>query len=240
VVARNQWINTANRNQTNAIEIHIHGRFQNPRVAPGSCRGGSRGWLGWLVTPPLVTPLARQPISCYYYACDLSYFNVVLCPSSSPDPLNVHSLRSLGFPKSTPSKNPRSANVLCPPGSSGGFFVLPADYIPTLVVWVRHESLRFVGGLVSRHDGKAHTRKENFSQWHAVKNAPFRCCKSKWRSLCIAIFTCLFCTDPASELHTCDSNDWYLDLIVGSAYARCALLLKAEVLSVNTKQWVTL
>ena len=28
-------------------------------------------------------PLARQPISCYYYACDLSYFDVVLCPSSS-------------------------------------------------------------------------------------------------------------------------------------------------------------
>jgi len=36
---------------------------------------------GGLVT--LVTPLARQPISCYYYACDLSYFDVVLCPSSS-------------------------------------------------------------------------------------------------------------------------------------------------------------
>ena len=35
-------------------------------------------WLGWLVTP-----LARQPISCYFYACDLSYFDVVLCPSSS-------------------------------------------------------------------------------------------------------------------------------------------------------------
>ena len=28
-------------------------------------------------------PLARQPISRYYYACDLSYFDVVLCPSSS-------------------------------------------------------------------------------------------------------------------------------------------------------------
>jgi len=83
----------------------------------------------------------------------------------------------------------------CAPGPSGGFFVLPADYIPTLVVWVRHESLRFVGGLVSRHGGKAHTRKENFSQWHAVKNAPFRCCKSEWPSR-IASFTCLFCTDP--------------------------------------------
>jgi len=34
--------------------------------------------VGWLVTP-----LARQPISYYYDACDISYFNVVLCPSSS-------------------------------------------------------------------------------------------------------------------------------------------------------------
>ena len=92
-------------------------------------------------------PLARQPISCYYYACDLSYFAVVCallepnpgdataprsyvqllyrpdysqCPNSqtlkfhspvSPDPLNARSLRSLGFPKSPPSKNPRSATV---------------------------------------------------------------------------------------------------------------------------------
>ena len=28
-------------------------------------------------------PLARQPISCYYYACDWSYFDVVLCSTSS-------------------------------------------------------------------------------------------------------------------------------------------------------------
>ena len=41
-------------------------------------RGGSRGWLGWLVTP-----LVRQPISCYCYACNLSYLDVVLCPSLS-------------------------------------------------------------------------------------------------------------------------------------------------------------
>ena len=64
-----------------------------------------------VTSPP---PLARQPISCYYYACDLSYFDVVLCPSSSqisPDPLNALSLRSLGFSKSPPLKNPRSANA---------------------------------------------------------------------------------------------------------------------------------
>jgi len=51
------------------------------------------------------------------------YFDVVLCPSSSqivatlkfhsplsPDPLNARLLRSLGFPKSPPLKNPRPAN----------------------------------------------------------------------------------------------------------------------------------
>jgi len=32
------------------------------------------------IQPP---PLTRQPITCYYYACDLSYFDVVLCPSTS-------------------------------------------------------------------------------------------------------------------------------------------------------------
>jgi len=60
-------------------------------------------------------PLTRQPISCYYYACDLSYFDVVLCHSSSrihfpvsPDPFNARLLCSLGFP----SKNSRSANGL--------------------------------------------------------------------------------------------------------------------------------
>ena len=82
-------------------------------------RGGSRGWLGWLVTP-----LAWQPISCYYYACDLSYFDVVLCPSStqilatsaqisfSRKPrLPRCSLASLVWlPTSPPLKNPRSAN----------------------------------------------------------------------------------------------------------------------------------
>jgi len=59
-------------------------------------RGGSGG-------------VTRVTISCYYYACDLSYFDGVLCPSSnqihspvSPHPLNARSLRSLGFPKSPP------------------------------------------------------------------------------------------------------------------------------------------
>ena len=42
------------------------------------CRGGT-----WGVTRVTNHPLARQPISYYYYACDLSYFDVVLCPSSS-------------------------------------------------------------------------------------------------------------------------------------------------------------
>jgi len=49
-------------------------------------------------------PLPRQPISCHYNGCDLSYFDVVLCPSSSqfhspvsPDPLNARSLRWLGL-----------------------------------------------------------------------------------------------------------------------------------------------
>jgi len=60
-------------------------------------------------------PLARQPISCYYYACDVSYFDVnsqtlKLHAPVSPDPLNARSLRSLGFlykildpPMQTPS-----------------------------------------------------------------------------------------------------------------------------------------
>jgi len=75
------------------------------------------GWLGWQVTPPP----ARQPVSCYYYVCDLSYFDVVLCPSSNeimaisfsrkPRPPQC-SIASLGrVPKVTPSKNPRSANA---------------------------------------------------------------------------------------------------------------------------------
>ena len=52
--------------------------------------------------------------------CDLSYFDVILCPSSSqiltisfsrkPRPHK----RSLGFPKSPAQKNPRSANGLSP------------------------------------------------------------------------------------------------------------------------------
>ena len=48
------------------------------------------GWLGWLVTPLL----ARQPISCYYDACDLSNFDVVLypsCPRPNSQTLKFHS-----------------------------------------------------------------------------------------------------------------------------------------------------
>ena len=56
----------------------------------------------------MVTPLARQPISCYYYACDLSYFDSPV----SPDPVNARSIASLArVPKVTPSKNLRSANA---------------------------------------------------------------------------------------------------------------------------------
>ena len=75
------------------------------------CKGGSRR-----VTSH---PLARQPISCYYYACDLSYFDVVNSQTLkfhspvSPDPLNACLLRSLGFPEAPPVKNSRSANVVC-------------------------------------------------------------------------------------------------------------------------------
>jgi len=64
-------------------------------IATGSYLGG---WLGWLVTPPL----ARQPISCYYYACDLSYFDVVLCPSSSQ--IMATPLHQISF-----SRNPRTS-----------------------------------------------------------------------------------------------------------------------------------
>jgi len=72
-------------------------------------RGGSRGVTRVTSHPPLT----RQPVSCYYYACDLSYFDVVLCPSSSQIPQCL--LSSLArVPKVTPPlKNPRSANVLC-------------------------------------------------------------------------------------------------------------------------------
>jgi len=56
-------------------------------------------------------PLERQTISCYYYACDLSCFDVVLCPSASqilPTPL--HHCTTARVPKVTPSKK-----ILDPP-----------------------------------------------------------------------------------------------------------------------------
>jgi len=37
--------------------------------------------------------------------------NAQISFSRKPDPLNARSLRSLGFPKSPPLENPRSANV---------------------------------------------------------------------------------------------------------------------------------
>ena len=56
--------------KTNRFEsIRIMNRIESIRIA---------NWNALLVTP-----LARQPMSCYYYVCDLSYFDVVLCPSSS-------------------------------------------------------------------------------------------------------------------------------------------------------------
>ena len=58
--------------------------------------GGSREG----VTRVTSNPLARQPISCFYYACALSYFDVVLCPSSSQIPL----CSLARVPKVTPSK----------------------------------------------------------------------------------------------------------------------------------------
>jgi len=60
-------------------------------------------------------------VTCYYYACDLSYFDVVLCPSLSQilatnaqisfscKPRPTQCLLAQ-VPKVTPSKNPRSAN----------------------------------------------------------------------------------------------------------------------------------
>ena len=77
-------------------------------------RGGSRRG----VTRVTSHPPARQPISCYYYACDLSYFDVVFCPSSSPDPLNARSLHSLGFPKSPPPSKKSQIRQCYKSGSS--------------------------------------------------------------------------------------------------------------------------
>ena len=68
-------------------------------------RGGSRGWLGWLVTPP---PW-RGSLLCVWLKLFRCRF-VPLCEPNPGDPLNARSLRSPGFPKSTPLKNLRSAN----------------------------------------------------------------------------------------------------------------------------------
>ena len=72
-------------------------------------------------------PLVRQPISCYYYVRDLSYFDVVFCPSSSqilaisfsrkPKPPKCSLASLTQVPKvnsKSSSKNPRSANGSSP------------------------------------------------------------------------------------------------------------------------------
>jgi len=71
------------------------------------CRGGFRGWLGWLV--PL--PQARQPISLLLCVCPRPNSQTLKFHSPvSPDPLNgnARSFRSLEFPL----KNLRSASGL--------------------------------------------------------------------------------------------------------------------------------
>jgi len=47
-----------------------------------------------------------------------------------PDPLNAHSLRSLGFLKSPPLKDPRSANLTHPPafGAPAGVYLGPVEF----------------------------------------------------------------------------------------------------------------
>ena len=72
------------------------------------------GWLGWLVTPPgaaayfmLLLCVWLKLFRCRPNSQTLKFHSPV-----SPDrPLNARSLRSLGFPKSPPLKNRRSANV---------------------------------------------------------------------------------------------------------------------------------
>jgi len=61
---------------TCVVRASLPGRRHSPAGFPS--RGGSRG-----VTRVTSHPPGAAAISCYYYACDLSYFDVVLCPSSS-------------------------------------------------------------------------------------------------------------------------------------------------------------
>ena len=97
-----------------ADQTHV-GRPNEPRV---KCRGGSRGVsIGWLYVGYYI-----YVIICYYYACDLSYFDVVLCPSSSqilaisftrkPRPPQWLLASLARVPKVTPSKNRRFANEM--------------------------------------------------------------------------------------------------------------------------------
>jgi len=61
-------------------ELQFTARVQSSSAQIRSCRGGSRGWLGWLVNP-----LARQPISRYYYAC-IKLFRCHFVPLLEPNP----------------------------------------------------------------------------------------------------------------------------------------------------------
>ena len=67
----------------------------------GILRGGSRGWLGWLVTSPPGAATYFMLLLCVWQTH--KRLNFILDPVS-PDPLNARSLRSLGFPKSPPLK----------------------------------------------------------------------------------------------------------------------------------------
>jgi len=54
----------------------------------------------------LATPLHQEVTFSYYTDLNIAKFHSPV----SPDPLNARSHRSLGFPKSSPLKNPRSVN----------------------------------------------------------------------------------------------------------------------------------
>jgi len=105
-------------------------------------------------------PLARQPISCYYYACDLSYFDFVLCPSSSqilatnfqisfsrksrPPQCSLASLAEVS--KVTPPlKNPRSANA---DGRTPYRYIDPVAFYAISVVY-RPRMINVISGYLS-------------------------------------------------------------------------------------------
>ena len=65
-------------------------------------RGESRGWLGWLVTPPGTAAYFMLLLRVWLKLFRCRYVPLLEPNPSpiSPDPLNARSLRSLGFPKS--------------------------------------------------------------------------------------------------------------------------------------------